>query len=58
MAYTAQSTIPQPEIKVIIVDFLNNPTKTNNSPTKLLVPGRPMFAKEKNKKKVENNGIT
>ena len=42
----------------MMVDFLNKPTKTNNSPTKLLVPGRPILANEKNKKKLENNGIT
>ena len=35
-----------------------SPKKTSISPTKLLVPGKPMFASEKKRNNAEKAGIT
>ena len=56
--YPAPNTIPQAAAKVATWERLNKPMNTRISPTKLLVPGNPIFAKEKNKKKAEKAGIT
>lgn len=41
----------------IILDW-NAPTKTSNSPIKLLVPGNPILQNEKKKKNITKIGIT
>jgi len=43
--------------KVTILLTLKEPVKIKNSPTKLLVPGKLIFAMVKNKKNIEYKGI-
>ena len=56
--YPAPSTMPHADITAETGERAISPKKTNISPTKLLVPGNPMFASEKNRKNAENAGIT
>ena len=56
--YAPPKTIPQEARKAATGDRFISPKKTKISPTKLLVPGKPMFANEKNKKNAEKIGIT
>ena len=51
--YTPPIITPVAPKNVIVVLTLNDPTKIKNSPTKLLVPGKLIFAKVKNKKIME-----
>jgi hypothetical protein len=58
MEYKALANNPKP-IAIAKPQFLVPiPIIDSNSPTKLYVPGNPIFAIEKNKKKAVNNGIT
>lgn len=56
--YAAPRTMPKPAKKVVNKLVCTRPDKTKNSPTKLLVPGKPKLASEKNKKTTAKHGIT
>lgn len=55
--YPAPKTIPVPAKSVLQLFVSKHPTKTKNSPTKLLVVGNPKFARVKRIKKTEKRGI-
>ena len=56
--YAAPSIILNAAKKATVVLLSKAPISVRNSPTKLLVPGKPRLAIEKNKKQRLNKGIT
>ena len=52
-----KTILADPKTPILLL-ILNNPAKTRNSPTKLLVPGNPKFAKVKKQKKIMQTGMT
>lgn len=55
--YPAPRTIPEPANKALQLLVLKHPTRTKNSPTKLLVAGKPRLPRVKIIKQTENIGI-
>lgn len=55
--YAAPKSIPSAEKVAIKLCFWKAPTNMRNSPIKLLVPGKLILAKVKNKKMVEKFGM-